>query len=662
MKHFFVMLITFIVLISFMPKTSIAAGEYDSYDFSKVQSFLDKPSAVSGKTNGQCINPAYERNNPITWIGVEWNTLATKRVIKIGKSDTWNGKSLSGTLDLAGCEKITDIYCNNNQINSINVEWVTSLQRLYCSGNPLGELHVESNTSLLVLECKDAGLSELYLGSNAALAFLKVSGNELTSLDVGGKSLLYYVNCSANNISSLNISGCTNLQTLLLESNALSLLDVSTNTKLEQIWCGTNHISELNLENNNLLREINCENNDLTSLTFGNLPELEYLLCQGNKLGTLDLSRMPNLSALYCGSNRLSSLDTSYNPRLSMLYCENNRISSLDLSSNTNLSILFCMDNRITDLEVVFVWAGASLDSTGNPLKHIFMKAGNSSILLNAKGDGFVELLYLEGCNASAVPNEGGFIEWKQANTHVSSEKKIELETGTNYSLVAVFGYIATFNGNGADQEASPEKINAVPGETIDPPDAEPVREGYIFGGWFKDGQCTNAWKFDTDIVDENITLYAKWIKELELALEIVPAEGRIKVGEQLSVSANVEDGKWDFDESYFTVEFTEQTAVFTGLREGETSISYTVAGEQTDSVYIIIEAEESTTVIESSVSGEENNLGSYEQMVSPGKEAEGSPSSSNLSTDWYWWAIMAVALVAGLSILFVFIRFKRKK
>ena len=46
-----------------------------------------------------------------------------------------------------------------------------------------------------------------------------------------------------------------------------------------------------------------------------------------------------------------------------------------------------------------------------------------------------------------------------------------------------------------------------------------PQRDGYIFGGWFKEAECINQWDFDTDTLQlsediEEIKLYAKWIAE----------------------------------------------------------------------------------------------------------------------------------------------------
>ena len=62
------------------------------------------------------------------------------------------------------------------------------------------------------------------------------------------------------------------------------------------------------------------------------------------------------------------------------------------------------------------------------------------------------------------------------------------------------------------------EKIEVIP--------PAPEREGYMFGGWYKEPTCINAWNFETDIVPakeytedgeyvyKETCLYAKWQKE----------------------------------------------------------------------------------------------------------------------------------------------------
>lgn len=62
-------------------------------------------------------------------------------------------------------------------------------------------------------------------------------------------------------------------------------------------------------------------------------------------------------------------------------------------------------------------------------------------------------------------------------------------------------------------------------GATIENTPYEPIRDGYTFGGWYKESECINAWNFETDTLpqtqyDEDereiyqeTKLYAKWIK-----------------------------------------------------------------------------------------------------------------------------------------------------
>ena len=39
----------------------------------------------------------------------------------------------------------------------------------------------------------------------------------------------------------------------------------------------------------------------------------------------------------------------------------------------------------------------------------------------------------------------------------------------------------------------------------------QPVREDYAFGGWYQEAECQSIWRFDTDTVQAEMTLYAKW-------------------------------------------------------------------------------------------------------------------------------------------------------
>ena len=63
-------------------------------------------------------------------------------------------------------------------------------------------------------------------------------------------------------------------------------------------------------------------------------------------------------------------------------------------------------------------------------------------------------------------------------------------------------------------------------GEKIEYIPEQPIRDGYTFGGWYKESECINAWNFETDTLPQaqydeqereiyqETKLYAKWIKE----------------------------------------------------------------------------------------------------------------------------------------------------
>lgn len=54
---------------------------------------------------------------------------------------------------------------------------------------------------------------------------------------------------------------------------------------------------------------------------------------------------------------------------------------------------------------------------------------------------------------------------------------------------------------------------NVTAGSKISAPSPAPSATGWDFGGWFKEPACTNAWDFANDVVNETMTLYAKWNK-----------------------------------------------------------------------------------------------------------------------------------------------------
>jgi|GEM_PF-3156747 len=97
----------------------------------------------------------------------------------------------------------------------------------------------------------------------------------------------------------------------------------------------------------------------------------------------------------------------------------------------------------------------------------------------------------------------GGNTEWDFGSDTVSG----------NLILYADYSPAVTviFDRNGGDFDSVPSTIQAGIGMTISAPGTEPTRTGYTFNGWFIDVSGNTAWNFATDVVNNNMTLYADW-------------------------------------------------------------------------------------------------------------------------------------------------------
>ncbi|MCM1267979.1 MAG: InlB B-repeat-containing protein [Bacteroidales bacterium] len=93
-------------------------------------------------------------------------------------------------------------------------------------------------------------------------------------------------------------------------------------------------------------------------------------------------------------------------------------------------------------------------------------------------------------------------------------------DAGANYEISYVSGTLRVaseyvtctvkydMQGHG---EALADQLDVKVGSTLEPP-TDPTAEGYRFDGWYRDAGCTKAWNFDADIVQSDMTLYAKWL------------------------------------------------------------------------------------------------------------------------------------------------------
>ena len=118
------------------------------------------------------------------------------------------------------------------------------------------------------------------------------------------------------------------------------------------------------------------------------------------------------------------------------------------------------------------------------------------------------------------VTDEGGNPVELRTNKFEMPDKSVMLSaTFVRKPSVTSESYKVKFNLQGPGSEPIEITVDE-DGKIVKPED--PAREGYTFGGWFKDEACTQAWDFDNDTVSEDTTLYAKWIKNTPKKTKVV--------------------------------------------------------------------------------------------------------------------------------------------
>ncbi len=94
----------------------------------------------------------------------------------------------------------------------------------------------------------------------------------------------------------------------------------------------------------------------------------------------------------------------------------------------------------------------------------------------------------------------------KTANKMVLS--LIVLLVVTSLFIINHSGFTVDFDTDGGSHI---EPIRAMYSDTVSVSD--PVKEGYIFKGWYTNRDCTQKWDMENDTLTGSMTLYAGWEK-----------------------------------------------------------------------------------------------------------------------------------------------------
>ncbi|WP_072469122.1 InlB B-repeat-containing protein [Urinicoccus massiliensis] len=340
----------------------------------------------------------------------------------------------------------------------------------------------------------------------------------------------------------------TELTKLNCNNNKLTTLNLTNNTKLENLSCLHNKLKSLDLSQNTNLKSLDCKQNQLTALNLTNNTKLIRLYCSYNDLTTLDLSKNKNLGTLYCNHNKLTNLDLSQNTNLTWINCQDNQLTNLDLSNNSKVK-RFDGSGQVYDIKV----SGSTLKFDLKSLPGKF----DSSMASDWVG-GKVDTV---DSNILNLNNDPKPTEVKYNYKVNNGDKNIDVTLKVKYGNFVTI----TFDANG--HGTAPADITVNKGEQATAP-AEPTDANYDFGGWYKEAECTNAFNF-SQVVNDNITLYAKWTKKTPPTPVTVtitfdanghgtaPADITVNKGEQATAPAEPTDANYDFGGWYKEAECT---------------------------------------------------------------------------------------------------------
>lgn len=123
--------------------------------------------------------------------------------------------------------EVTILDLADKNLSSLDgIEYFTGLEKLFCDGNQLESLDVSNLTALNTLQCNN---------------------NLLESLDVSKLTALNELQCNNNQLDLLDVSKLTQLRNLTCYGNKLSELDITANSQLMVLLCGNQTTGTLNL-------------------------------------------------------------------------------------------------------------------------------------------------------------------------------------------------------------------------------------------------------------------------------------------------------------------------------------------------------------------------------------------------------------------------------
>lgn len=185
-----------------------------------------------------------------------------------------------------------------------------------------------------------------------------------------------------------------------------------------------------------------------------------------------------------------------------------------------------------SDCSGVAVTILGATDYTDNITLYAKWAINKYTVSFNAQGHGTAPeeqtIDYNKKATKPANPTDSdwSFVNWYTEATcdnEFNFETPITKDTNLFAKWLALHKVTFEVEKTGVEGIANaPSEKKIVDGGYVAEPEIDPTSTSHDFKGWYKEDACTNKWKFDSDTVTEDTTIYAKWeIKKFNVTFDM---------------------------------------------------------------------------------------------------------------------------------------------
>ncbi len=165
--------------------------------------------------------------------------------------------SSSTSLNLSGCTKLVTLTCySNSQLRSLDVSNCVNLQTIGAYSNGMNSINLLGCNSVTDIDVHNNQLKSINISQCINLQSLNCSLNQITSLDFSNsKNNILSIEANATQLKSINVKDCLNLMSLSAYQNSLTSVDVSGCIALIDLDLYQNSLTQISV--NDILVKLN---------------------------------------------------------------------------------------------------------------------------------------------------------------------------------------------------------------------------------------------------------------------------------------------------------------------------------------------------------------------------------------------------------------------